>query len=144
MVWQGYNFYCPLFLKHLLSSVLEKNNKTEYSEFIVGVIMALDNVLALFMLPIFGKLSDKTKTRFGKRMPFIILGMIGTVIAYPFMSLCYLWNSLVGLIITMLVVLIIMNIYRSPAVALMPDVTPKPLRSTANGLINLVGYFGPN
>ncbi|MCR5113543.1 MAG: MFS transporter [Acholeplasmatales bacterium] len=143
MVWQGYNFYCPLFLRHLLSDILEKNNATEYSEFIVGVIMALDNVLALFMLPIFGKLSDRTNTKYGKRMPFIILGMIATMIAYPFMALCYLWNSLVGLIITMLIVLIIMNIYRSPAVALMPDVTPKPLRSTANGLINLVGYFGP-
>ncbi len=143
MVWQGYNFYCPLYLKHLLADILEKNNATKYSEFVVGVIMALDNVLALFMLPLFGRLSDKTKTRFGKRMPFIILGMIATLIAYPFMALCYLWNTLAGLIITMLTVLIIMNIYRSPAVALMPDVTPKPLRSTANGLINLVGYMGP-
>ena len=143
MVWQGYNFYCPLYLKHLLADVLEKNNATKYSEFVVGVIMALDNVLALFMLPLFGRLSDKTKTKFGKRMPYIILGMIATLIAYPFMALCYLWNTLAGLIITMLIVLIIMNIYRSPAVALMPDVTPKPLRSTANGLINLVGYMGP-
>ena len=143
MVWQGYNFYCPLYLKHLLADLLEKNNATKYSEFVVGVIMALDNVLALFMLPLFGRLSDRTKTKFGKRMPYIILGMIATLVAYPFMALCYLWNSLAGLIMTMLAVLIIMNIYRSPAVALMPDVTPKPLRSTANGLINLVGYMGP-
>ena len=143
MVWQAYNFYCPLILNTLLSDILQENNATQYSEFIVGAIMALDNVLALFMLPIFGKLSDKTKTKYGKRMPYIILGMIATVIVFPFMALCYIWNSLVGLIVTMLVVLVIMNIYRSPAVALMPDVTPKPLRSTANGLINLVGYFGP-
>ncbi len=143
MVWQAYNFYCPLFLNTLLSDILQENNATQYSEFIVGTIMALDNVLALFMLPIFGKLSDKTKTKYGKRMPYIILGMAATIIVFPFMSLCYIWDSLVGLIITMLVVLIIMNVYRSPAVALMPDVTPKPLRSTANGLINLVGYFGP-
>ena len=143
MVWQGYNAYCPLYLKTLLYSILVEKNATEYTEFIVGSIMALDNVLALFMLPIFGKLSDKTKTKYGKRMPYIILGMAATIIAFPFMALCYIWNSLAGLIITMLVVLVIMNIYRSPAVALMPDVTPKPLRSTANGLINLVGYFGP-
>ena len=143
MVWQAYNFYCPLFLNTLLSDILQENNATQYSEFIVGAIMALDNVLALFMLPIFGKLSDKTKTKYGKRMPYIILGMAATIIAFPFMALCYIWNSLVGLIVTMLIVLVIMNIYRSPAVALMPDVTPKPLRSTANGLINLVGYFGP-
>ena len=143
MVWQGYNAYCPLYLKTLLYKILVEKNATDYTEFIVGAIMALDNVLALFMLPIFGKLSDKTKTKYGKRMPFIILGMAATIIAFPFMALCYIWNSLAGLIVTMLVVLIIMNIYRSPAVALMPDVTPKPLRSTANGLINLVGYFGP-
>ena len=143
MVWQAYNAYCPLFLKTLLYRVLVEKNATQYTEFIVGAIMALDNVLALFMLPIFGKLSDKTKTKYGKRMPYIILGMVATIIAFPFMALCYIWNSLAGLIVTMLVVLVIMNIYRSPAVALMPDVTPKPLRSTANGLINLVGYFGP-
>ena len=143
MVWQGYNAYCPLFLKTLLYRILVEKEATQYTEFIVGAIMALDNVLALFMLPIFGKLSDKTKTKYGKRMPYIILGMAATIIAFPFMSLCYIWNSLAGLIVTMLVVLVIMNVYRSPAVALMPDVTPKPLRSTANGLINLVGYFGP-
>ena len=143
MVWQAYNFYCPLFLKTLLGEILDKNNATQYSEFIIGAIMALDNVLALFMLPLFGKLSDKTKTKYGKRMPYIILGMVATVIAFPFMALCYIWNSLAGLIVTMLIVLVIMNVYRSPAVALMPDVTPKPLRSSANGLINLVGYFGP-
>ena len=143
MVWQAYNFYCPLFLKTLLYDTLVEKNATQYTEFIIGTIMALDNVLALFMLPIFGKLSDKTKTKYGKRMPYIILGMAATVIIFPLMAVCYLLNATVGLIITMLVVLVIMNIYRSPAVALMPDVTPKPLRSTANGLINLVGYFGP-
>ena len=143
MVWQAYNFYCPLFLRTLLEETLEAKNATQYTDFIIGAIMALDNVLSLVMLPIFGKLSDNTKTKYGKRMPYIILGMAATIFAFPFMALCYIWNSLVGLIITMLIVLIIMNVYRSPAVALMPDVTPKPLRSTANGMINLVGYFGP-
>ena len=142
MVWQAYNFYCPLFLKTLLSNILSKDSM-KYSEFIVGTIMALDNVLALFMLPIFGRLSDKTNTKYGKRMPFIILGMIATCIVFPFMALFYLWNNIFGLILTMLLVLVVMNVYRSPAVALMPDLTPKPLRSQANGLVNLVGYFGP-
>lgn len=143
MVWQAYNFYCPLFLRTLLEDTLEAKGDSQYTDFIIGAIMALDNVLSLVMLPVFGKLSDKTKTKYGKRMPYIILGMAATILAFPFMALCYIWNSLVGLIVTMLVVLIIMNVYRSPAVALMPDVTPKPLRSTANGMINLVGYFGP-
>ena len=110
MVWQAYNFYCPLFLSTLLSDILAENNALEYSEFIIGAVMALDNVLALFMLPIFGTLSDKTKTKYGKRMPYIILGMVGTILVFPFMALCYLWNSLAGLIVTMLVVLVIMNI----------------------------------
>ena len=143
MVWQAYNFYCPLYLKYLLNDMLETNGLTQYTEFIVGCIMALDNVLALFMLPMFGKLSDKTNTKYGKRMPYIIGGMILTCFVFPLISVFYMLNSLGGVIVTMLLVLIIMNIYRSPAVALMPDVTPKPLRSTANGLINLVGYFGP-
>lgn len=142
MVWQAYNFYCPLYLKTLLNSFLD-DDKLKYTEFIIGTIMALDNVLALIMLPIFGRLSDKTKTKYGKRMPYILIGMIATCIVFPFLALCYIWNSLYGLIFTMLLVLIIMNMYRSPAVALMPDLTPKPLRSQANGLINLVGYFGP-
>ncbi|MBQ3253219.1 MAG: MFS transporter, partial [Acholeplasmatales bacterium] len=143
MVWQAYNFYCPLYLKYLLKDILEEKDITQYTEFIVGCIMALDNVLALFLLPIFGKLSDKTNTKYGKRMPYIIIGMATTIRVFPFISICYMANSLVGVIIVMLLVLVIMNIYRSPAVALMPDVTPKPLRSSANGLINLVGYFGP-
>lgn len=142
MVWQAYNFYCPLYLKTLLTSYLD-DAKLKYTEFIIGTIMALDNVLALVMLPLFGKLSDKTKTRYGKRIPYILIGMIATCIAFPFLALFYIWNNLYGLIFTMLLVLVIMNIYRSPAVALMPDLTPKPLRSQANGLINLVGYFGP-
>lgn len=143
MVWQAYNFYCPLYLRTLLEPILKKNNAINYTDFIIGVIMALDNVVALFMLPIFGSISDKTKSRFGKRMPYILIGMLLTLIIFPFIAVSYIFNSLLGVILTMLAVLLIMNVYRSPAVALMPDVTPKPLRSSANGLINLVGYFGP-
>ena len=54
----------------------------------------------------------------------------------------FIRDSLVGVIVMMGVILIIMNVYRSPAVALMPDLTPKPLRSKANGIINLTGYLG--
>ena len=101
MVWQAYNFYCPLFLRTLLQGILASKNATQYTDFIIGVIMASDNVLALVMLPVFGKLSDKTKTKYGKRMPYIILGMVATCLIFPFMALCYIWNSLVGLIIMM-------------------------------------------
>ena len=75
-------------------------------------------------------------------MPYIIIGSILSAIIFPFIAVAFIVNSLVGVIITMGLILVIMQGYRSPAVALMPDLTPKPLRSSANGIINLVGYFG--
>lgn len=104
--------------------------------------MAIDNILALFMLPLFGAFSDKVSTAIGKRMPFI-LG--GTAVAVISMVLIPVADNLVSLplfVLVLLVALVAMSTYRSPAVALMPDVTPKPLRSQANGIINLMGALG--
>ena len=130
--WQMYEGIIPLILKHTF------HLKDTYS----GMIMALDNVLALFMLPFFGNLSDKTRTRLGKRTPFIIAG---TAASCLFMLLIPLADQL-GIfwmfIAALLMVLVSMSIYRSPAVALMPDVTPKPLRSKGNAIINLMGAVG--
>ncbi|MBQ9449377.1 MAG: MFS transporter [Acholeplasmatales bacterium] len=136
MLWQVYNTYCPIILEALLK------NKVDHLHYIIGIIMALDNVAAILIMPIFGKLSDKTNTKWGKRMPYLIIGMLLTIIVFPFIALMCMWNSLAGVIVFMMIFLVIMQSYRSPAVALMPDVTPKPLRSKANGLINLVGYMG--
>lgn len=118
----------------------------------VGIIMALDNIAALFIMPIFGNLSDKTKTKLGKRMPYIIVGSVVTAMALPFVPLFFvkamaaesaaMLGMIVGMIAMMCVIIIFMMSYRSPAVALMPDLTPKPLRSRANGIINIVGYVG--
>ncbi len=140
MTWQVYNTYCPLFLNELLQN--RYGGEEEDYLYVIGIIMAADNVLALFMLPLFGKLSDKTNTKMGKRMPYIAVGLVLTALVFPFMAVAFINNSLVGLIIVMLLFLIIMNIYRSPVVSLMPDITPKPVRSKANGLINLIGYVG--
>lgn len=139
MLWQIYNSYAPIFLGRLLS---ETGTVDSQDAPLVGFIMALDNLFALFMLPLFGILSDKTKTKYGRRMPYIILGMFTAAILFPLIAVAYILNSLAGVIIMMLMILIIMNIYRNPAVSLMPDVTPKPLRSRANGIINLIGYVG--
>ncbi|MDR2828745.1 MAG: MFS transporter [Acholeplasmatales bacterium] len=139
MLWQIYNNYCPLILDLLLKSKYGADYDTE---FIVGVIMAMDNVVALILMPIIGMLSDKTKSRFGKRMPYILVGMLLTGVVFPFIAVAFILNSLTGVIIFMALVLVIMTCYRNPVVALMPDVTPKPLRSLANGIINLVGYIG--
>lgn len=140
MLWQVYNTYCPLILNDLLASSFDGD--ADKLTYVIGIIMAMDNLVALIIMPIFGNLSDKTNTKYGKRMPYILIGMLASALIFPLIAAFFIMNSLVGVIIIMGFVLIIMQGYRSPAVALMPDVTPKPLRSTANGIINLVGYIG--
>jgi len=141
MLWQVYNTYCPLILTELFKNVFGITDEKQV-QYIVGVLMACDNIVALFMLPIFGKLSDTTHTRFGKRMPYIVIGTIASAIVFPLIVVMFLLNSLVGVIIMLTLTLLFMQMYRNPAVSLMPDVTPKPLRSKANGIINIVGYIG--
>ena len=139
--WQLYDNVIPLLL----------TNTFHLNETISGAIMAADNILALFLLPFFGRLSDKTKTPIGKRMPFILGGTFVSVMllnvlpviengyaaggAWPIFSFGF-FVFLLGLL------LFTMSTYRSPAVALMPDVTPKPLRSRGNAIINLMGAGG--
>ena len=131
MLMQVYNNYCSLFLKEL-----------GVNSFWQGIMMALDNVFALFMLPFFGNLSDKTKSKLGKRSIFIVIGVTLASLFTPLIIIAYLKKSIPLLVAAMGLVLVSVNFYRSPAVALMPDVTPKPLRSKANAIINLVGYAG--
>ena len=137
--WQLYNNVVPLIL----------TNTFHLNETYSGMIMAADNVLALFLLPLFGSISDRTNTRMGRRKPFILFGTIAAVCAMlllPVIDNLYAITHnkvLTGVFIAVLaLILIIMGTYRSPAVALMPDVTPKPLRSRANAIINLMGALG--
>lgn len=130
--WQMYDNVIPLILK----------NTFGMGETITGAIMAADNVLALFLLPIFGTLSDKVKTPIGKRMPFIVTG---TALAFIFLMILPIADRTENLVLFvggLFILLISMGTYRSPAVALMPDLTPKPLRSKANAVINLMGAVG--
>ena len=137
--WQMYDNVIPLILTNTF-----KLNET-YS----GAIMAADNILALILLPLFGSLSDKYETKIGKRMPFILFGTGLAIILMNILSIIdnsyYQQAStakVVSFVIVLGLLLIAMGIYRSPAVALMPDVTPKPLRSKANAVINLMGAVG--
>lgn len=130
--WQLYDSIVPLILK----------NTFNIGDTIAGGIMALDNILAIFMLPLFGALSDRTSTRIGKRMPYIIAGTAMAVISMNFLPYGDNTVNLTLFIIALFAVLVSMSTYRSPAVALMPDVTPKPLRSKANAIINLMGAIG--
>lgn len=127
--WQAYDNVIPLIL----------TNKFGMNQTWSGVIMALDNLFALFLLPLFGALSDKTNTKFGRRTPYIFIGTICAVLFFIFLPLI---DTLWLFILVLLLVLLSMSIFRSPAVALMPDVTCKPYRSKANAVINLMGTAG--
>ncbi len=137
--WQMYNNVVPLML----------TNTFHMNEVFSGAIMAADNVLGLFLLPLFGTLSDRTVSRLGRRKPFILFGTIASVVlmllvplldnrffAHPSSATQILFICVLGCL------LVTMGTYRSPAVALMPDVTPKPLRSKGNAIINLMGAIG--
>ena len=152
LLWQVYDSWCPTFLTDIfarrmygLSSAQLKAGDPEKIlnvQWLVGIIMACDNLAALILLPIFGNLSDKTHTPIGKRMPYILTGTFVAAIAFPFIPLFFHNNNIVGMVILMGIVLMFMMMYRNPAVALMPDITPKPLRAKANGIINIMGYLG--
>ncbi len=161
MFWQAYDTLVPKIL----------TDKFGLSQTVSGFIMALDNIFALFLLPLFGGISDKCRSRFGRRTPFIV---VGTVLASVFAVVLSLFDGmqkaaldaagitattenrvhaawlvtlenpsyLILFIVMLLFVLLSMAVFRSPAVALMPDVTLKPLRSKANAVINLMGAAG--
>lgn len=130
--WQMYDSIIPLILQ----------NTFQIGEAATGRVMAIDNILALFMLPLFGHLSDNTHTRLGKRTPYIILGTIAAVCFMLMLPIFDRSKNLLGFALCLGVTLFAMATYRAPAVSLMPDVTPKPLRSRGNAIINLMGAVG--
>ena len=148
--WQAYDNIIPKIL----------TDKFGMAHVWSGAVMALDNVLAVFLLPLFGAISDRHMGKLGRRTPFILVGTIAAAIGLVILSvaddmqLSKLDGSdpwevtkanpmiLVIFMLILLFVLVSMAIFRSPAVALMPDVTPKPLRSKANAIINLTGTAG--
>ena len=137
--WQMYDNLVPKILTETFG----------IGESIAGMIMASDNILALFLLPLFGGLSDKCRSRMGRRRPFILFGTLAAValmMVLPLLTDSYhaqpeMWK-LIAFVVSLGLLLVAMGTYRSPAVALMPDVTPKPLRSKANAIINLMGAVG--
>lgn len=130
--WQLYDTIIPLILQ----------NTFKLGETLTGAVMAMDNVLAIFLLPAFGAYSDRVNTRLGKRTPFILFGTIAAIILMMILPIADLRENMIVFVAALLLLLIAMGSYRSPAVALMPDVTPKPLRSKANAVINLMGAAG--
>ena len=152
LLWQVYDSWCPTFLTDIFARRMYGISSAELKagdpekilnvQWLVGIIMACDNLAALILLPIFGNLSDRTVTSIGKRMPYILTGTFVAAVAFPFIPLFFHANNIAGMVAMMVIVLIFMMMYRNPAVALMPDITPKPLRAKANGIINIMGYLG--
>ena len=130
--WQFYDQVIPYILEKVFG----------LKTFTANAIMSVDNILAIFMLPLFGAISDKTHTRLGKRTPYILFGTVAASVLMVILGLFEESRNFVAFIATLMVLLVVLAVYRTPAVAYMPDVTEKPLRSRANSVINLVGYIG--
>lgn len=128
ITWALYNAFVPFFLEKYLSSLS-----------LIGFMMTIDNYFAMFLQPWIGNRSDRTKTRFGKRMPYLIIGM---PLAALFGALIPWHTGLLTLVLFMMLMNLSMSLYRSPTVALMPDITKDGKRTQANGIINFMGGIG--
>ncbi len=138
LAWAYYNNTMPLILRDYMEGMGLGNS----IDVLVGVIMVLDNIVAIILLPVFGSLSDRMKSKLGKRTPFIVVGVILAMTAFYGLGII---NNFPGVAAFWALVLVIMwfnismAVFRSPAVALMPDMTDPTVRSTGNAIINLMG-----
>ena len=141
LLCQMYDTWCPTFLTELFSKIMPDTPKADL-QYMVGIIMAFDNIAALFLMPLFGYLSDRTHTRFGKRMPYILVGSFICAVAFPFIPVAFHFNNVAGTICLMGVAVLSVMIYRNPSASLQSDITPKPLRSKAESIAEIIGYLG--
>lgn len=128
IAWEIYNAFMPLMLGEFTDS-----------DMLIGMIMGIDNFANLLLIPIIAAWSDRVSSSFGKRIPFLMVGM---PLAAIFLLLMPSYNSLLYLILVDIGFLLSMTIFRAPTVSLMPDVTPSDKRSPANGIINFMGGVG--
>jgi MFS family permease len=128
IAWSVYNSFVPQILEGFIASTT-----------LIGFIMTFDNIFGVIFQPLFGGLSDRTRTRFGRRMPYIFIGLPICAVAFTIIPRM---GSLPSLMAVVIIFTFVMSAWRSPVVALMPDITPGPLRSQANGIVNLLGGVG--
>jgi maltose/moltooligosaccharide transporter len=133
LTWSIYNAYVPPILERLLAHL-------PYTDTAVGFIMTFDNIAAILLIPWFGAMSDRTWTRFGRRMPFLLVSI--PIAALFFALIPYVSFSLATVIPVIIIMNIAMAAFRAPTIALMPDLTPSEQRSKANGVVNLMGGLG--
>jgi maltose/moltooligosaccharide transporter len=129
VIWSVYNAFVPLFLA----------NKFNLAPWLIGFFMTLDNIAALFIQPPVGAWSDRLRTPIGRRMPFILIGAPVGALAFGIIPVAAVLPLFVACTSTLL---LSMAFWRTPVVALMPDITPSRFRSQANGIINLMGGIG--
>jgi len=129
VIWTVYNAFVPLFLA----------NKFNLAPAFIGFFMTLDNIAALFIQPPVGAWSDRLRTPIGRRMPFILIGAPIGALVFGFIPIAAVLPLFVACTSTLL---LSMAFWRTPVVALMPDITPSKYRSQANGIINLMGGIG--
>jgi Na+/melibiose symporter-like transporter len=129
VIWGVYNAFVPIFLA----------NKFGLEAAFIGFFMTLDNIAALFIQPPVGAWSDRLRTPIGRRLPFILVGAPITALAFGLIPLAAVLPLFVACTSTLL---LSAALWRTPVVALMPDITPSEKRSQANGVINFMGGIG--
>lgn len=129
MLFTTYNAFLPLMYREFIES-----------RALIGLLMGTDNLLGLLLIPIVGAWSDRVNSPLGRRLPFMIVAV--PVAALSFFAIPFASAMLWTLIITEILFTAAMHSYRGPVITLMPDHTPPEKRSTANGIINLMGGVG--
>lgn len=158
IAWSVYNAYVPPILDEMLSASPTVAGIAEKLPWLatlfggtdvvgagvvgglIGAIMVIDNVFGVIFQPLFGKISDRTHSRLGKRRPYLLFGIPAAALFFILIPrMPYIWTLMLCVICFNL----IMSLWRSPVVALMPDLTPPSLRSEGNAVINLMGASAP-
>src|SRR5512136_1856834 len=129
VIWATYNAFVPIFLQ----------DKFGLPPVLIGLFMTLDNIAALFIQPPVGAWSDRLRTPIGRRMPFILIGAPVAAIAFGIIPVAAILPLFVACTTSLL---LSMAFWRTPVIALMPDITPSQNRSQANGVINFMGGVG--
>jgi len=129
MAFTSYNAFLPLMYREFFAS-----------RAVVGLLMGTDNLIGLLLIPIIGAWSDQMDSPWGRRLPFIVVAI--PIAALTHFAIPLVSSVLILLIITEIVFTAAMHSYRGPIISLMPDHTPPEKRSTANGIINLMGGVG--
>ncbi len=149
LLWSVYNSYVPVIFRAKLTELTDGGSKLPAFlsvALLVNAIMTIDNIFGVIFQPYFGKKSDKTHTKWGKRMPYIILCLPICAVFFSLIPVAATIKATALSVALMMTVIIFFNftmsVWRSPVVSLMPDFTPSPLQSDANAVINIMGGIG--